>query len=114
MKRYKYSFSVSQVQGEYGHTYPLLTANEYPWMNIQIVPTPDHQREIIMEALHRRGGGVATAQWRTDFAAIQAGGGTTDHPTIEINAQNYQQVALTLRDCLQAAADFWAAQTSFS
>ena len=105
MSHYPYTFTLSTATGNHGHQYPLLTANEYPWMNVQIIPTPDSQRSLILEALKKRGGGVATVDGRTDFVAIQAGGGTDEHPTISIT----QQVAAILRDCLQAAADYWAA-----
>lgn len=103
-----YNFTLTTQIGDQGNAYPVLTANAYPWMNVQIVPTPDTQREIILEALRRRGGWIATAQDRTDFVAIQAGGGHPDHPTVAITRENYNQVAQALRDCLQAAADFWA------
>lgn len=104
----KYTFTLSEVKGEHGHAFPLLTANEYPWMNIQIVPTSEGQRDMIMEALRRRGGSVAQVAGRNDFVAIQAGGGTDEHPTVEITAQNYRQVAAIINDSLQAGADFWA------
>lgn len=103
-----YNFTLTTQIGDQGNAYPVLTANAYPWMNVQIVPTPDTQREIILEALRRRGGWIATAQYRTDFVAIQAGGGHPDHPTVAITRENYNQVAQALRDCLQAAANFWA------
>lgn len=109
MSQYPYTFTLSTATGDHGHQYPLLTANQYPWMNVQIIPTPDSQRTLILDALNKRGGGVATVDGRTDFVAIQAGGGTDEHPTIPITRQNYQQVAAILRDCLQAAADYWAA-----
>ena len=101
MSQYPYTFTLSTATGDHGHQYPLLTANQYPWMNVQIVPTPSAQRTLILDALNKRGGGVATVDGRTDFVAI--------HPTISITRQNYQQVAAILRDCLQAAADYWAA-----
>ncbi len=104
----KFTFIISQVQGEHGHSFPLLTANEYPWANIQIVPTPSHQRDMVLDALRRRGGHICFASGREDFCAIQAGGGHPDHPTIEITAQNYREVAQALNDCMQAAADYWA------
>lgn len=103
-----YNFTLSTVQGDQGNTYPVLTANAYPYMNVQIIPTPEAQRAIILEALRRRGGWIAYAQDRTDFVAIQAGGGHPDHPTVAITRDNYNEVAQALRDCLQAAADFWA------
>lgn len=41
----QYTYVVTDVVGKEGHHYPLLTSNEYPWMNIQIIPTPDEDRE---------------------------------------------------------------------
>lgn len=108
MERFNYTFTVSEAKGEHGHTFPLLTANEYPWMNIQIVPTPESQRDMILDVLRRRGGAVAQVPGRQDFVAIQAGGGTPEHPTIEITAQNYRQVSVILRECLKAGAEWWA------
>ncbi len=110
-EKFNYTFTMKEVVGDYGHHYPLLTANEYPWMNVQIIPTPPHQRDTILEQLHRNYGFVASVEGRTDFVAVQAGGGTEEHPTIEINAQNYRQVGIILSECLQAAADYWAART---
>jgi len=108
MKNNKFSFQVSEVVGEHGHHFPLLTSNEYPYMNIQIIPTPPDQRQDILDELHRRHEIVAFADGRMDFCAIQAGGGTPDHPTIPINSSNYKEVVRSLRECLQAAADFWS------
>ena len=90
-----YTFTIAEQQGEYGHSFPLLTANEYPYMNIQIIPTPPQQRDMIIDALRRR-------------VAIQAGGHHPDQPDIEINSLNYREVAASLHECMQAAADYWA------
>ena len=108
MEKFEYTYTVSEAKGEHGHTFPLLTANEYPWMNIQIVPTPEGQRDMILDVLRRRGGAVAQVPGRQDFVAIQAGGGTKEHPTIEITAENYRQVSVILRECLKAGAEWWA------
>ena len=107
----KYTFTVTEIQGEYGHHYPLLTSNEYPWMNCQIIPTPPSQYQQVMDELHRRHEMIAVAAGRTDFCAIQTGGGTPEHPTIPVTPENYAQVGAALRECLQAAADFWAASS---
>ena len=52
----KYTYVVTDVVGKEGHHYPLLTSNEYPWMNIQIVPTPDEDRDRILAELKKQGG----------------------------------------------------------
>lgn len=108
MEKFQYTFSVSHAVGEHGHEFPVLTANEYPWMNIQIVPTAPHQRDMILKLLQGQGHTIAEVEGRQDFVAIQAGGGTPEHPTIEITAQNYRQVSVILRECLKAGAEWWA------
>ena len=107
-----FSFLVSEAVGEYGHHFPLLTSGEYPYMNVQIVPTPAEARLAILDELRRRHEIVAFAAGRTDFCAIQAGGGTPEHPTIPVDASNSRDVVLALRQCLQAAADFWASHSA--
>lgn len=106
MKDYK--FTVTNAKGEHGNIYPLLTANEYPYMNIQIVPTPPQQRDMVLEALRKRGGWVMQAAGHDEFVAIQAGGHHPEQADIEITQQNYHEVIAAMRDCLQSAADFWA------
>ena len=44
----KYTFTITQITGQYGNKYPLLTANEFPWMNCQVIPTPPDRKEEIM------------------------------------------------------------------
>ena len=45
----KYTFTITQITGPYGNKYSLLTANEYPWMNCQVIPTPPDRKDEIME-----------------------------------------------------------------
>ena len=106
--KYKFSFSVTEITGQYGNKYPLLTANEYPWMNCQVITTPPDRKDEIMAELKKREEYVVYAKYRTDFCVIQAGGGTPEHPTIEITENNWEEVDKALCDCMQAAADFWA------
>ena len=61
-------------------------------MNIQIVPTPDEDRDRILAELKKQGGWIAKAEGRDDFVAIHAGGGTKEHPTIKITQQNVNEV----------------------
>ena len=61
-------------------------------MNIQIVPTPDEDRNRILAELKKQGGWIAKAEGRDDFVAIHAGGGTKEHPTIKITQQNVNEV----------------------
>ena len=88
----KYTYVVTDVVGKEGHHYTLLTSNEYPWMNILIVPTPDEDRDRILAELKKQGGWIAKAEGRYDFVAIHAGGGTKEHPTIKITQQNVNEV----------------------
>ena len=88
----KYTYVVTDVVGKEGHHYPLLTSNKYPWMNIQIVPTPDEDRDRILAELKKQGGWIAKAEGRYDFVSIHAGGGTKEHPTIKITQQNVNEV----------------------
>ena len=104
----KYTFTVTEITGQYGNKYPLLTANEYPWMNCQVIPTPPDRKDEIMEELKKSEEYVVYASGRTDFCVIQAGGGTPEHPTIEITDENWEEVDKALCDCMQAAADYWA------
>lgn len=105
----KYTFTITEIEGEYGHHYPLLTANEYPWMNCQVIPTSPEIRDTILSELAAREEYVCHAAGRIDFCVIQAGGGSPEHPTIEINDENWEEVDSALCECMQAAADFWAA-----
>lgn len=68
----KFTYVVTDVVGKEGHHYPLLTSNEYPWMNIQIIPTPDEDIERILAELKKQGGWIAKAEGRDDFVAIHA------------------------------------------
>lgn len=61
-------------------------------MNIQIVPTPDEDRDRILAELKKQGDWIAKAEGRDDFVAIHAGGGTKEHPTIKITQQNVNEV----------------------
>ncbi len=108
MAKSKYTFQVSGVIGEHGHHLCILTSNEYPWMNCQVIPTPPDMRDQILSDLNERDEDVVFAAGRTDFCVIQAGGGTPEHPTIEITDENMEEVDHALCECMQAAADFWA------
>ena len=105
----RYTFKITEITGQYGNKYPLLTAHEYPWMNCQVIPTPADRKDEIMAELKRREEYVVYAQGRTDFCVIQAGCVTPVHPTLEMADANWEGVCNALGACMQAAADFWAA-----
>lgn len=107
----KYTFETTEVQGKYGHHFPLLTANEYPYIRCQVVPTPPEQRDEILAALEQRREYIVHSKGRTDFCVIQAGG-TKDGIKLDINQLNHKEVDRAICACVQAAADFWAERTS--
>ncbi len=102
-----YTFDISEVTVEHGHRFYILTANVYPFINCQVVPTPPDQYDKVMAALRKRGGNIVTAKNRTDFCIIQAGG-TKDNRGLPFNQDNHKEVYQSICDCMQAAADFWA------
>lgn len=106
----KRTFEITEVQGAHGHHFPLLTANEYPYIRCQVVPTPPEQYDQVMAALNQRHEYIVTAAGRTDFCIIQAGG-TKDNIPLLFDQGNYKQVDRAICDCMQAAADFWAERT---
>lgn len=107
----KRTFDISEVTGKYGHRFPLLTANEYPFIRCQVVPTLPDQYDEVMAALHQRDEYIVTAKGRTDFCIIQASG-TKDGRPLYFDQENYKEVDRAICDCMQAAADFWAEKTA--
>lgn len=104
----KYTYLYSRPLAKNGVRYDLLTSNEYPWMNIQVLEFPEEDYERVRMLMQERHEMMAVAPGRTDFCCIQAGGGTPEHPTIEVNAENWREVGEALRDCLKEAAVYWA------
>ena len=50
----KFTFTITEITGSYGNKYPLLTANKYPWMNDQVIPTLLERKDEIMEELKKQ------------------------------------------------------------
>lgn len=99
----KFTFKVKQVTVPSGGEYVVLTSNEYPYMNIQIVPTPEGQRDEIIRKLNDTRWVVAV--WgRYDFVAIHAGGGKR----VKLTQGNYKDVVAAMKECLIAGAAWWA------
>ncbi len=91
-----------------GKTYHLLTANEYPWINTQVITFPCEQHdESIANLIKHCGKWVIEYPGRTDFAVIQIGG--TGQP-LNITQENHHQVAQDIHTCLVNAAECWAKQ----
>ena len=97
-----HSFQLSQHQG---HT--LLTAQEYPWSVLQVVPTTPADFESTMAILKERG---MVAHHDTDrtFCIIHLTSGDHDgqHPErhITITQDNHMQIINDLKDTMAQAA----------
>jgi len=87
-----------------GANYVILTANEYPFMNCQVLPIASDQWDDAIIQLKKRGGWYATVEGRRDFVVIHAGGGKQ----IEITPENKDQVMTDMKLCLFEAARWWA------
>lgn len=106
----KYTFTYKYQMAENGKRYHLLTSNEYPWMNVQVIEIPEGEGEYekLMKLMDEKEEFVTVAPDRRDFICIQAGGGTPEHPTIEITDENIDEVDEALTSCQQEAALYWA------
>lgn len=104
----KYTYNYSRKLAEIGKLYDMLTSNEYPWMNIQVLEFPEEEFDRVRQTMKERHEYMSAAPGRRDFCCIQAGGGTPDHPTIEVNDVNWREVGKAIRDCLTEAALYWA------
>ena len=89
---------------ESGTSAILLEGQEYPYLNIQVIPTNPQNRSAIHEALKRTHGFVIEAPGREDFCVVQAGGGKS----VEINQSNFNEVVIAIRKNLEEAAAYWA------
>lgn len=106
-----YTFEVSTTKDRGDNDVTLLTAQQYPWCVLQIVPIPEGKFDESLEVLKKHGA-VALANGRKDFAVTHVGSGDTDgkHPErhIEVTPANYQQVLADLKECMRQAAVWWA------
>lgn len=99
-----YSFELSREQG---HT--VLTAREYPWSVLQVVPaTPDTFDEVLAKC-QARGGNVAVHDTDRTFCVIHLCSGDQDgkYPDrhIEIDGRTSARRYLdALKDCMAQAA----------
>ena len=100
--RILHSFLLSQQEG---HT--LLTAQEYPWSVLQVIPTTPADFDRTVEALKERG---IVAHHDTDrtFCIIHLASGDHDgqHPErhIVITQDNYKQIIEELKGTMAQAA----------
>lgn len=97
-----YSFTVSQQNG-----YTILTANEYPWSVLQVVPTTEADFDRTKDVLLKRG---FVAQHDTDrtFFIIHLTSGDHDgqHPEryLRITQVNYKSVLDAIKASMAQAA----------
>ncbi len=102
-----HTFRLSQEQGR-----TLLTAQEYPWSVLQVVPsTAETFADVIAKCKSR--GFVAVHDTDKTFCVIHLASGNHDgkHPEhyVEFNQDNYKQRLADLKDCMaQAAAWYYA------
>ena len=96
------SFLLSEQEG---HT--LLTAQEYPWSVLQVIPTTPANSDRTVAALKERGM-VACHDTDRTFCIIHLASGDHDgkHPErhIAITQNNYKQIIEELKDTMAQAA----------
>ena len=96
------SFLISKQEGA-----TLLTAQEYPWSVLQMIPTTPENFEQVVAKLRKRG---VVARHDTDrtFCIIHLASGNHDgkHPEryISITQNNYNQVFEEIKDSMAQAA----------
>ena len=88
-------FKVSFVKGKNGHTFPVLTAQQFPYPNLQVVPLNNQNREYVLERLESDCGGYRMAEGRNDYAVILA-------------QENHKEIDRLLLEAMQRGADWWA------
>ena len=97
-----HSFLLSQQEGQ-----TLLTAQEYPWSVLQVIPTTPADFDRTVAALKERGM-VAYHDTDRTFCIIHLASGDHDgkHPErhIAITQDNYKQIIEDLKDTMAQAA----------
>ena len=97
-----HSFQLSKLKG-----YTLLTAKDYPWSVLQVIPTTPDKFNQVVEKLKERGF-VATHDTDRTFCIIHLTSGDHDgqHPErhINITQSNYEQIIEDLKDVMVQAA----------
>ena len=97
-----HSFLLSKQEGQ-----TLLTAKDYPWSVLQVIPTTPDKFYQVVEKLKERGF-VATHDTDCTFCIIHLASGDHDgqHPERHINVtqSNYEQFLEDLKDVMAQAA----------
>lgn len=105
-----YSFLLSEQEGQI-----LLTAQEYPWSVLQVVPTTPADFERTMAILKKRGM-VAYHDTDRTFFIIHLASGDHDgqHPEhqLTITQENYKQFLEALKDAMAQAAVWYEVNVS--
>ena len=101
-------FKVTFTTGKMGHTFPTMTAQQYPYPNLQVVPLNDQNREDVLRRLQEECGGYRMAEGRNDFAIILAGGTSDEHPKMVVTQENHKEIDNALLDAMQKGSDWWA------
>lgn len=101
-------FKYKQVPAPNGGIFHQLTADDYPYINMQVVTFSPEQRDEVTAALIEREGmnWVKSYPGRNDFVVIHAGGQGL-HP-LNVTQANVLEVLEAMRQCLQHAAEAWA------
>lgn len=100
-------FKVSFHSDRHGHSFPVLTAQQFPYPNLQVVPLADQDRNRILARLRKECGGFRIAEGRDDYAVILAGGTSDEHPPVVITQENHKEIDNALLDAMQRGADWW-------
>lgn len=102
-----HSFKVSVQKGQ-----TILTAQEYPWSVLQVVPTTAEDFDKTVEKLKERG---MVAHHDTDrtFCIIHLGSGDIDGTRperhVSVNQKNHKRIIDELRDTMAQAAVWYEA-----
>ena len=102
-----HSFTLGQRQG-----YTLITAREYPWSVLQVIPTTPEDFDRTVAALKERGM-VACHDTNRTFCIIHLASGDHDgrHPErhINITQSNHKEFIGALKDTMAQAAAWYEA-----
>ena len=97
-----HSFLLSEQEGNI-----LLTAKDYPWCVLQVIPTTPDNFEQVVAKLEERGM-VATHDFDRTFCIIHLASGDHDGKNperfIHLNQNNYEQFLDDLQDAMAQAA----------
>ena len=85
----------------------LLTAQEFPWSVLQVVPTPVEKHDAIIENL-KATHWIGKVNSRKDFIILHSGSGGEGEKHINITQENHEEISFLIQDCMRQAAAWWA------